>query len=160
MKRKENHDVIKAFYRLTDAAEQYVNRSPRVKRIQEQRSALLEAIGHAQLILSVHQLPNEPSSERSSPKDNRASRLESEVKAMRDRLKALDRSLRPVATELEAVQQRARKASTLLDTILARHRSRTRLLVKENKAQPKPLVAHNQWPALLSLLLQFVGLLP
>jgi hypothetical protein len=53
MKRKENHDLIKAFHRLTDAAEQYVNRSPRVKRIQEQRSALLEAIGHAQLILSV-----------------------------------------------------------------------------------------------------------
>jgi hypothetical protein len=49
--------------------------------------------------------------------------LESEVKAMRDRLKALDRNLRPVATELEAVQQRARKASTLLDTALARHRS-------------------------------------
>jgi len=123
MKRKENHDVIKAFHRLTDAAEAYVNRSPRVKRIQEQRSALLEAIGHAQLILSVHQLPNDPSNKRSSPKDNTASMLESEVKAMRDRLKALDRNLRPVATELEAVQQRARKASTLLDTALARHRS-------------------------------------
>jgi hypothetical protein len=122
MQRKENQDLIKAFQRLTDAAEQYVNGSPRVKRIQEQRSALLEAIGHAQLILSVHQLPKEPSSERSSPKDNRASMLESEVKAMRNRLKALDRTLRPVATELEAVQQRARKARTLLDTALARHR--------------------------------------
>jgi hypothetical protein len=35
MKRKENQDLIKAFQRLTDAAEAYVNRSPRVKRIQE-----------------------------------------------------------------------------------------------------------------------------
>jgi hypothetical protein len=66
MKRKENHDVIKAFHRLTDAAEEYVNRSPRVKRIQEQRTALLDAIANAQLILSVQHLPKESSSERSS----------------------------------------------------------------------------------------------
>ena len=35
----DNHDVIKAFHRLTDAAEAYVNRSPRVKRIQVERSS-------------------------------------------------------------------------------------------------------------------------
>ena len=122
MKRKENHDVIKAFHRLTDAAEQYVNRSPRVKRIQEQRSALLDAIANAQLILSVHQLPKEPASERSSSKD-KAPVLEKEVKAMRERLTALDKNLKPVSKELEALQQQAGKARTLLDTALARHSS-------------------------------------
>jgi hypothetical protein len=44
MKRKDNHDVVNAFHRLTDAAEQHVNRFPRLKRIQEQRSVLLDAI--------------------------------------------------------------------------------------------------------------------
>jgi predicted nucleic acid-binding Zn-ribbon protein len=122
MKRKENHDVIKAFHRLTDAAEQYVNRSPRVKRIQEQRSALLDAIANAQLILSVHQLPKEPSSEGSSSKD-KVPVLEKEVTAMRERLTALDKNLKPVSKELEALQQQAGKARTLLDTALARHRS-------------------------------------
>lgn len=86
MKRKDNHDVVKAFHRLTGAAEQYVNRSPRVKRIQEQRSVLLDAIANAQFILSVHQLPKESSRERpSSATDNRTSQLEKEVKACEGR---------------------------------------------------------------------------
>jgi chromosome segregation ATPase len=118
MNRKDNHDVIQAFHRLTNAAEEYVNRSPRVKRIQEQRSALLDAIANAQLILSVHQLPTEPSRELPSPKDKKRSILESEVKAMRDRLKALNRNLLPVSTELEALQERAAKAKTLLGSAL------------------------------------------
>lgn len=73
MARKHNHDVIKAFHRLTDAAEAYVNRSPRVKRIQAERSTLLDAIANAQLVLSVHQLPKETASERpsKSQKDKR-----------------------------------------------------------------------------------------
>jgi hypothetical protein len=60
MARKDTHDVITAIRRLTDAAEECVNRSPRVKRIQDQRSALLDAIADAQLALSVHRLPKEP----------------------------------------------------------------------------------------------------
>jgi chromosome segregation ATPase len=123
MKRKENADVIKAFHRLTEAAETYVNRAPRVKRIQEQRSALLDAIADAQLVLSVHQLPKELPSERSSPKDNKTPKLEFEVKALRQALNALDKNLRPVATELESLQQRAGKARMLLDTALTKHRS-------------------------------------
>ena len=121
MKRKENHDVIKAFNRLTDAAEDYVNRSPRVKRIQEQRSALLDAIAHAQLLLSVHQLPKEPSNERPSSKDARAPMLKKELKRIQNTFKDFNRSLRPVSAELEALQERAAKARALLESVLAKH---------------------------------------
>lgn len=122
MKQKENHDLIKAFNRLTEAAEEYVNRSPRVKRIQEQRSALLDAIAHAQLLLSVHQLPKESSSERQSAKDTRAPMLEKELKRIQNTFKDFDRSLRPVSVELEALQERAGKARALLESVLAKHR--------------------------------------
>jgi len=124
MKRKDNPDVIKTFHRLTDAAEAYVSRSPRLKRVQEQRSALVDAIADAQLILSVHQLPEESVSERSPSKDNKATALEKEIKAMREKLKALDRYLRPLSTELEALQQRAGKAKMLLDNALDKQRSK------------------------------------
>jgi len=40
MTRHDSKDVITAFGRLTDAAEDYVNRAPRVRRIQDQRTAL------------------------------------------------------------------------------------------------------------------------
>jgi len=63
MTRHDSKDVITAFGRLTDAAEDYVNRAPMVRRIQDQRTALLEAIGDAQLVLSVHGLPPEPAGE-------------------------------------------------------------------------------------------------
>jgi predicted nucleic acid-binding Zn-ribbon protein len=122
MKRKDNPDLIKAFHRLTDAAEAYVNRSPRVKRIQEQRSALLDAIADAQLFLSVHQLPKESSSERSGSKDNRTPMLERELKSLQHTFEALDRNLRPVSMELEALQQRAGKAKALLESALVKHR--------------------------------------
>ena len=124
MKRKDNHDVVNAYHRLTDAAEQYVNRFPRLKRIQEQRSVLLDAIANAQLILSVHQLPKESSRERpSSATDNRTSQLEKEVKALRGALKELETNLRPVSAELEAAEPRAGKARTLLNKALTKRRS-------------------------------------
>src|SRR6476469_1544920 len=124
MKRKDNQDVIKTFHRLTNAAEAYVSRSPRVKRIQEQRSALVDAIADAQLILSVHQLPKESVSERSSSKAHKAPTLEKEMKALRDKLKAIDRSLRPVSEELGTLQQRAGKARMLLKSALAKQGSK------------------------------------
>jgi hypothetical protein len=54
-----NRDVVRAFQRLTNAADDFVNRAPRVKRIEAERAALLDAITHAELVLSVHQLPND-----------------------------------------------------------------------------------------------------
>ena len=122
MKRKNNHDLINAFHRLADAAESYVNRSPRVKRIQEPRSALINAISDAQLFLSVHQLPQESSRDRATSKDNRTPLLEKELNSMQHTFKALDRNLRPVSTELEALQRRAAKAKALLDSALGKHR--------------------------------------
>jgi chromosome segregation ATPase len=138
MKRKDNQDVIKTFHRLTNAAEAYVTRSPRVKRIQEQRSALLDAIADAQLILSVHQLPKESLSERSSSKGHKVPTLEKEMKALRDRLNAIDRSLRPVSSELEALQQRAEKARMLLNSALAKHGSKDDADKDENDAAKNP----------------------
>jgi hypothetical protein len=55
----------------------------------------------------VHQLLKEPSSERSSAKD-KAPMLEKEVKALRERLTALDKNLKPVSKQLEALQQTSR----------------------------------------------------
>jgi chromosome segregation ATPase len=138
MKRKDNQDVIKTFHRLTNAAEAYVSRSPRVKRIQEQRSALVDAIADAQLILSVHQLPKESVSERSSSKAHKAPTLEKEMKTLRDKLKAIDRSLRPVSSELEALQQRAEKARMLLNSALAKHGSKDDTAKDENDDAKNP----------------------
>jgi hypothetical protein len=55
----ENRDVVRAFQRLTNAADNFVNGAPRVKRIEAERAALLDAITHAELVLSVHGLPKD-----------------------------------------------------------------------------------------------------
>jgi hypothetical protein len=65
MKRRPSHDVWEAFHLVTDAAEQFVNRSPRSKRLETERQALLDAIRRAQLVLSVNRLS--PSSSASEP---------------------------------------------------------------------------------------------
>lgn len=57
MKRRPSHDVWEAFHLVTDAAENFVNRSPRSKRLETERQALLDAIRRAQLVLSVNRLP-------------------------------------------------------------------------------------------------------
>jgi chromosome segregation ATPase len=128
MARKDNHDVIKALHRLTDAAETYVNRSPRVKRIQAERSTLLDAIANAQLVLSVHQLPKETASERPTKlqKDKRRALLEKELKDTRTTLHGLARRLKPVSHELEALQTRAKKVNYLLNRALVLHEAGTR----------------------------------
>src|SRR5437868_815436 len=59
MARQDNPDVVGALQQLTDAADDFVNRAPRVKRIEDERAALLNAITHAELVLSVHRLPND-----------------------------------------------------------------------------------------------------
>ena len=42
---------------VTDAAERFVNRTPRIKRLEAERQALLDAIRQAQLLLSVQRWP-------------------------------------------------------------------------------------------------------
>ena len=56
MKRRPSQDVWEAFHIVTDAAENFVNRSPRSKRLETERQALLDAIRRAQLLLSVSRL--------------------------------------------------------------------------------------------------------
>ncbi|HMU54663.1 MAG TPA: hypothetical protein PKA61_06640 [Nitrospira sp.] len=58
-KGKHLHDgdgtgIVEMLEHLTDAAERFVNRVPRLKKHEAERQALLDAITQAQLILSVH----------------------------------------------------------------------------------------------------------
>ena len=67
MKRRPSHDVWEAFHMVTDAAENFVNRSPRSKRLETERQALLDAIRRAQLVLSVNRLTPSSASEPTVP---------------------------------------------------------------------------------------------
>lgn len=57
MKRRSSEDSWDALNIVTDAAERFLNRSPRFKRLEAERQALLDAIRRAQLMLSVKRLP-------------------------------------------------------------------------------------------------------
>ena len=122
MARKDNVDVIKAFHRLTDAAEDFVNRSPRLKRNQTQRSTLLDAIADAQLVLSVHRLPTElPKAGPSrSAGDERQTELERELKNSEHALHELKRRLKPVTRELHGLQRQAEHAVRGLEAALGK----------------------------------------
>ena len=67
MKRRPSQDVWEAFHIVTDAAENFVNRSPRSKRLETERQALLDAIRRAQLVLSVNRLAPSSASDPSIP---------------------------------------------------------------------------------------------
>lgn len=126
MKRQDEQDLVRACHRLLLAAEAFVNRAPRAKRLDAERSALLEAIGEAQLVLSVHRLPQEEEEKtqhrRTSDADAAApSKAVTQLKAT---LEELRRRLGPVAEDLEAMQQRARKAQTAIEASLRAARSR------------------------------------
>ncbi|HSL05993.1 MAG TPA: hypothetical protein VK901_20955 [Nitrospiraceae bacterium] len=75
MKRKNDHELVKAFQLITLAASAFVNRAPKVRRIDRERAALLDVITDAELILSVHRLPNEEH-QPESMKSKRTSSLE------------------------------------------------------------------------------------
>lgn len=53
MKRQRSTEPWDALRSITDEAERFVNRSPRSKRLEAERQALLDAIRQAQLLLSV-----------------------------------------------------------------------------------------------------------
>jgi hypothetical protein len=57
MKRRSSEDPWDALNNVTDAAERFLNRSPRLRRLEAERQALLDAIRRAQLMLSVKRLP-------------------------------------------------------------------------------------------------------
>jgi hypothetical protein len=58
MKRRSSEDAWQALTSVTQAAERFVNHSPRLKRLEPERQVLLDAIRRAQLLLSVKRLPN------------------------------------------------------------------------------------------------------
>jgi hypothetical protein len=58
MTRRLTEDSWHALNSVTDAAERFVNHSPRLKRLEAERQVLLDAIRRAQLLLSVKRLPN------------------------------------------------------------------------------------------------------
>ncbi|HEX2056260.1 MAG TPA: hypothetical protein VHF07_07190 [Nitrospiraceae bacterium] len=66
MKSEERH----AFKVLADAAERFVNKAPNQKRLEAERTALLDAILQAQLLLSVK--AEGPNDAPSSPAPKRA----------------------------------------------------------------------------------------
>ncbi len=119
MKRQNKREVISAFRRLTDAAEHFVNRSPRVRRIQAERSALLDAISHAQLVLSVYRLPEDTKSSAVDSSSTRTAALNEErLKESQARFNELEHTLRPLIRELEELGTRAGKAKSVLDAAL------------------------------------------
>jgi hypothetical protein len=62
MKRRRSQDSWQALNSLTDAAERFVNHTPRLKRLEGERQALLDAIRQAQLLLSVKRWPTNTAS--------------------------------------------------------------------------------------------------
>jgi hypothetical protein len=72
MKPRPLQDPWESFEGITNAAERFVNRSPRVKRLEAERQALLDAIRRAQLLLSVKRLPNSAESGPPAPSLARA----------------------------------------------------------------------------------------
>lgn len=62
-------DAEEALRVLTEAAERFVNKAPNQKRLESDRAALLEAIMHAQLLLSIKSRgPKERAASSAAPK--------------------------------------------------------------------------------------------
>lgn len=120
-------DLIEACWRLAETANAFVNRAPRQKRLEAERSALFDALSHAQLVLSVTRVPGktgkDPSKREKS--DRVAGGLEDRLKqSMADLAKSqhtleqLDYLMEPVTTKLDDLQDQAKKVQTVLKTAL------------------------------------------
>ncbi len=120
-------DVIQACRRLAETAETFVNRAPRQKRIEAERSALFDALSHAQLVLSVTRLPRESdkgSSKREKQQrdtellEHRLKQSQAELVKSQQALEQLDRLIQPVGTTLNELQDKAARAQTVLKKAL------------------------------------------
>ena len=114
--KKATPDLIEACQRLAEAAETFVNRAPRQKRLENERSALFDAISHAQLVLSVTRLPQHR--DHASPKpvarQQEAQQLAEDVNQLKTELaksqqarEKLDRLIQPLTTTLEEIKDKA-----------------------------------------------------
>ena len=129
--KKATPDLIEACRRLAEAAETFINRAPRQKRLENERSALFDALSHAQLVLSVTRLPQHR--DQASPKpvarqqeaQQRAedvNQLKTELAKSQQAREKLDWLIQPLTMTLEEIKD---KAETVLN---AASQSRGRLL--------------------------------
>ena len=128
-------DLIQACRRLAETAETFVNRAPRQNRIEAERSALFDALSHAQLVLSVTRLPQEArkgSSKREKPQgetrglEDRLKQSRAELVKSQQALEQLDWLIQPMATSLNELQDKTKRAQTVVKTAL---RSPARILL-------------------------------
>jgi hypothetical protein len=118
MGRRDTEELIRAFRRLLETTDTFVTRAPRQKRIEAERSALLDAITHAQLVLSVSRVsplkPDEPSKTGRSRKNQ--TRLERQLQQSHDQVKQLELQLETMTAEREALADRVEMAKGLLES--------------------------------------------
>lgn len=120
-----SRDLLEACRRLAEAAETFVNRAPRQKRIEAERSALFDALAHAQLVLSVTRLQvtdKGPSKREKPPRETRLEeqlkRSQGELARSRHALEQLDWLMQPVTASLDELQNKAKRAQTIVKTTL------------------------------------------
>src|SRR5690349_24828328 len=130
MRKKPSHadsDLIQACRRLAETAEAFANRAPRQKRIEAERSALFDALSHAQLVLSVTRLPqgiDKRSSEREKQQEetrgleDQLKRSQTELAKSQHAVEQLDWLIQPVATTLDELRDQTQRAQTVLKTAL------------------------------------------
>ena len=130
MRKKPSHadsDLIQACRRLAETAEAFANRAPRQKRIEAERSALFDALSHAQLVLSVARLPQEiekgPSKrekqqEQTGALEDRLKQSQADLAQSQHALEQLDWLIQPVATTLDELRSKTEQARTVLKTAL------------------------------------------
>lgn len=122
-----NHDLVQACHSLADAAESFVNRAPRQKRLETEREALFDALSHAQLVLSVNQIPrktDEGPSKRerilreTKEVENRLKHSQGELVKSRHVLEQLEGLLNPVKASLDKLQDKTQQAQTIVKAAL------------------------------------------
>ncbi len=125
--RNANPDLIQACQLLAEKAEDFANRAPRQKRLEAERSALFDALSHAQLVLSVTRLPQETdkkSSTRGKPQretrglEDQLKLSQAELAKSQHALEQLDWLIQPVTTTLDELQDKAKHAHTIVKTAL------------------------------------------
>ncbi len=114
-----SRDLVEACQRLADAAETFVNRAPRQKRLEGKRLALFDALAHAQLVLSVTRLPQRPEEALTRPRKwqreskhlaENVNHLKAELAKSQQAREQLDWLLQPLATTLEEIKDKAEAA--------------------------------------------------
>jgi len=122
-----DHDLVQACHSLARAAESFVNRAPRLKRLEAEREALFDALSHAQLVLSVNQIPRKtdegPSQRGRILQETKEAKSQwkhsqSELAKSRHVLEQLEGLLNPVTVSLDELQDKAKQAQTIVKTAL------------------------------------------